>query len=87
MVLGAALTAAGLIASSARADGPPAHAVPGAGAPSMPATPAEPERGPIRSFFHRLFKDSKTPRSGHADWSTGRDDRLSKPWLQPPSSH
>jgi hypothetical protein len=89
MVLGAALTAAGLglVAPSARADGPSGRVMPGAGAPPMPGAQAEPERGPIRSFFHRLFKEGKSPRSGHSDWSTGRDDKLSKPWLNPPASH
>lgn len=85
-IVAAALVAVGLAASSTRAQNPPVSRHPPAA--EMPATPrysAEPERGPIRDFFHRHFPlAKKTPRSAHSDWSTGGDSKLSKPWLQPP---
>ncbi len=87
-ILSTALTAVALAASSSHAQDPPVgRQAPGMGATPPPAA-SEAQRGPIRSFFHKvLHGGSKTPRSGHSDWSTGRDDKLSKPWLQPPSSH
>jgi hypothetical protein len=84
-ILGAALAAAGFGLAHAQ-DPPVGRPAPGMGATPPPAA-SEPERGPIRSFFHKFLHGSKTPRSGHSDWSTGRDDKLSKPWLQPPSGH
>lgn len=87
--LAAALTIAAL-ASAARADGPPLPnpslpgSTPWASAPeAVPASPAKPPRGPIRSYLQRRFPDAKkTPRSGHSDWTTGGDHKLSKPWLR-----
>lgn len=84
-IVAAALVAAGLAASSARAQGPPpSRHAPGVEVP--PSTAAtEPHYGPIRGFFHRHFPQAKkTPRSAHPDWTTGGDSKLSKPWLQPP---
>ncbi len=88
-IVSTAVVAAGLAlaAPSSHAQDPPVgRQAPGMGATPPPAA-SEPERGPIRSWFHKFLHSSKTPRSGHSDWSTGRDDKLSKPWLQPPSSH
>ena len=85
--IAAALVVAGLAATRAHAQDPPVsrHA-PGMGVPATPIATAEPERGPIRSFFHRTFTGGrKTPRSAHSDWTTGGDSKLSKPWLQSPS--
>lgn len=80
--IASALVVVGL-ASACHAQNPPLPnpSMPGA-APAAPAT-VEPERGPIRSFFHRAFtQGKKTPRSAHSDWTTGGDAKLSKPWLR-----
>jgi hypothetical protein len=83
-IVAAALLVAGLAGPNARAQyPPPANNAPGMATPPAPAASAEPERGPIREFFHRLrTQGKKTPRSGHSDWTTGGDSKLSKPWLR-----
>jgi hypothetical protein len=83
-IVAAALMVASLAASNAGAQNPPTgHYPPGTKPPAPPASAsAEPERGPIREFFHRLRTQGKKGHSGHSDWSTGGDAKLSKPWLR-----